>query len=232
VLLGRCGEAAHRFLANARLAREVGDDMALVGGDSLLRHLVADDVDGARALLARKEAILARGGEARGGLHEIVRVERWLLALYRGRGAELLDGAWSRDAFGWTFFDPAALRACAALQSASHSPRQARRVLRRSIARLAQDTAAPAAPGMAAHLRASLHALDGDTPRALAELSRAAERYTAADMLLHAALVRLRRGRLAGDPAGGQLVQDAERELRACGLARPEAWAHMLVPVP
>src|SRR5690606_544524 len=57
VAMGRAGEAARVFEENARRAREVGDELAVVAGDSPLRHLVCDDVPRARALLERKRAV-------------------------------------------------------------------------------------------------------------------------------------------------------------------------------
>ena len=229
VLLGRMSEARQSYEGTARLARELGDDLAMLGGDSPLRYLVQDDVAGAKALMARKEALLARVPTT-GALHRLIAIERLMCALYDHTGADVLWPEHGARQPRLIFFDASVLHACCALQGvaighprASEAPRYVKRALRQ-LGRLGPTEAVL---GMSAQLRAAEQLMRGDESLARRELERAITAYARAEMSLHAALMRYRAAQLDGSPVA---LTQSEDELRALGLASPEAWATMLAP--
>ncbi len=227
VLMGRVGEAAALFEINARQAREVGDQLALVGGDSPLRHLVADDVPRAQMLLDQKLATL-EGAGSRGALHQLVAAERMMCALYEGRGGEVLDEMQHHSrGLPLTVHDPSVLLACCALQAAPSERTKVLRIVNQTLRRLRRAVPSPANDGMTSQLEAALRVMHDDIPEARELLIRAAKHYDRADMALHAALMRYRCGQLQRDPAGERAAREAERFMRAQGIVRPEAWARM-----
>jgi len=197
-----------------------------VSGGSVLQYLAVDDVEGARRLLDQKELALAAAG-SEGVMRETVALDRILFALYEGRGPELLQDQ-PRGGASLLFFDSAPLLACCALQG----PRDvhARRAVTRALRALRSRDAAPDKQGTAAQLRAALRLFDGDLSGARTELAMAAEHYTAADMVLHAALMRLREGKLRGDAEGELNAQEATRLMLSLGISAPAAWARMVAP--
>jgi hypothetical protein len=223
--LGAVGRAAALFEQNARLARDVGDDMAILGGDSALRYLVDDDVAGAHTLIERKQQALT-GTEPIGVLHDMVHIEKMMCALYEGRAGEQ---AWRTSVLGSgnpTFFDAHALVACCALQALDADEREKERAVRDTIRRLRGEARSdPRSAGMITQLRAALAFMRGDILTTLAELARARAYYVQAGFALHAAIARWHIGRLRGDHA---VAQEAEQFLRAQGIANPKAWARML----
>jgi tetratricopeptide (TPR) repeat protein len=229
VLLGRMREARARYEATGRLARELGDDLAVLGGESPLRFLVVDDAASARALVARKQAMLG-GVPSSGALHRVVAIDRLMCALYEGTGADLiwpLDGTREPRLF---FFDATVLHACCALQGVVvKHPRaaEASRLVRRALRSLAKLSPTPGVLGMAAQLRAALCLMKRDEAGAREQLERAVDCYTRAEMSLHAALMRCRRAELDGDT---EAVSKEQAALHAMGITNPSAWAHMLSP--
>jgi hypothetical protein len=221
--LGRIGEAAQCFADNARRAREVGDDLAVVAGSSVIQFLPSDDVAAASALLERKEAMLAEAG-TRGVMRETVALDRILLALYQNCGADLLR-ARGRGSAASAFFDDAALLACCALQGPHDAT--CRRTLRAALR--AQPPSAVGL-GVGAQLRATLRLMEGNALGAQAELALASEHYAAAEMALHAALMRWRAAALRADAAGEHKIEKLRSELVALGAARPERWLDALAP--
>ena len=229
VLLGRMREARAMYEATGRLARELGDDLAVLGGDSPLRYLVSDDVAGAKALVARKQAMLG-GVPSSGALHHVVAIDRLMCALYEGVGADVLwptNGAREPYLF---FFDATALHACCALQGlAVKHPKatDAPRLVRRALRKLGQLTPTDAVLGMSSQLRAAQCFIRRDEDGARAQLALAIDHYTRAEMSLHASLMRCRAAELQGDVAA---VATEQAALRALGVENPSAWAHMLAP--
>jgi hypothetical protein len=230
VELGCVAQGATLFEANAALSREVGDDLVMIAGDSSLRHLMVDDVQSARALIARKEQALA-DTQAIGVLHEIVHVEKLLCALYEGRAAEF---AWTASVLGSaspTFFDANALVACCALQAPPGRDRDKQRIVRKVVRRLRSEARSdPRIAGTIAQLRGALCFMQCDMQGALLELALADKHYTQAGLALHAAIMRWHAARLQGGDEGEQVVQQAEQFMRAQRIARPSAWARMLAP--
>jgi hypothetical protein len=79
-------------------------------------------------------------------------------------------------------------------------------------------------------LRASVAAMRGDRPRALWLLEVAESGFATAEMALHGAVARRRRGELTGGEAGRALVASADAWMQGQGIRRPERMAAMLAP--
>ena len=80
--------------------------------------------------------------------------------------------------------------------------------------------------GHAALIRAGIAAQVGDVQQAIARLDLAASGFDAADMRLHAACARRRKGELLG-PAGAPLVAEADAFMASQAIARPAQWSAM-----
>jgi hypothetical protein len=234
MLMGRVGDAARLSSEIGREARQLGDEMAAVGGESVMGRLVHDDVEGAERLLRDKARVLERAGRG-GALHQIVTVERICHALYRGRGHEMLELAPGGVAAALTPFDLRALMAGCALQTlrGEHCEGAVRarllRIVRRARASLSRG-GARISRGMVAQLDAALCLARGDRDGAVRWLARAADHYGEMDMELHRQLMHWRRGHLLDNDEGRTLVQTAEAFMRAQSVARPEGWARLLAP--
>jgi len=77
---------------------------------------------------------------------------------------------------------------------------------------------------------AGVAASHGDDATARARLEAATSGFEAADMSLHAAVARRRRGELLGGDAGRVLVESADAWLRGQRIAAPERWVAMIAP--
>jgi len=77
---------------------------------------------------------------------------------------------------------------------------------------------------------AQLHALDGETDAAVAALTEAARGFDAAGMEMHAAITRVRWGRLVGGDEGARLRDAGAAWMAREQLAEPERWLAMLSP--
>lgn len=79
-------------------------------------------------------------------------------------------------------------------------------------------------------LRAGVAAARGQTDAAIQMLESAEAGFGAAEMALHAAAARRRRGELVGGDAGGSLVASADGWMAGQGIRCPERMAAMLAP--
>jgi hypothetical protein len=79
-------------------------------------------------------------------------------------------------------------------------------------------------------LKAGAAATRGETARSLALLESAETAFTAADMALHAAVSRRRRGELMGGQAGNDLVAAADAWMGGQDIVSPARMAQMLAP--
>lgn len=126
------------------------------------------------------------------------------------------------------------LRGRAALGAAADSAdaRARRQFLRTAagVARRILKDRAEWAFGQAYLLRAGTAAAHGDTAGAIAELAAAERALTNADMNLHAAVARRRRGELLGAGAGAALVEDADAWMRSREIRNPLRMAALLAP--
>jgi len=82
----------------------------------------------------------------------------------------------------------------------------------------------------AAMLRGCIGQALGDAQRAAISFDRAARDYATCDMALHAAIARLRCGKLAQDDDGRAAVTESREWMQAQGIADPEAVAAVLAP--
>lgn len=128
--------------------------------------------------------------------------------------------------------DVTSLRARLAVATAARSDSERAALLRdaaRDARRLLREGRGDAA--VYAHLvLAGIAAQSGAPERALADLERAEAAAAAADMPLHAASARLRRGDLLGGAAGAALSAEAEAHLANAGVRQPRDWARMHAP--
>lgn len=232
MLMGEMRRGAQLSARIATEARLLGDDLALVGGAALVGHLLEDDVAAAEALLAEKRAVLGRVG-SRGVLNQIVCMERACLALYLGRGAGALDGLSMPTAGGIAPFNMRALAANCVLQGLDAGPRggaarrRALRTLRATRRALARDGGALHA-GVVHQLDAAMSMVRGERALAASQLARAGVAYGAANMGLHADVMRLREGQLLRCDRGAAQVREATAAMRARGIVSPGRWAGML----
>jgi len=88
----------------------------------------------------------------------------------------------------------------------------------------------PSAQSLSYVLRAGLCALSGDRAGTMAELSRAEQAFTTAEMFLHTAAVRRRLAQLAGGADVERRVADAEAWMEKVGIRNKEAMTRMLIP--
>jgi len=88
------------------------------------------------------------------------------------------------------------------------------------------------ADAFAAQIRATLAMIAGERERAAAFLDVSERSYAAADMRLHATVVRLRRGQLEGGTTGATLATGARDAMRDQGIGDPDAMARLLCPWP
>jgi hypothetical protein len=122
------------------------------------------------------------------------------------------------------------LRARAALAAARGAQNRA---LLDEAAKFANDLArSGAAWGLAeaAMLRGCIGQALGDAQRAATSFEQASRDYAACDMSLHAAVARLRMGKLASGDDGRNAVTQSREWMTAQGIADPEALAALLAP--
>ncbi len=130
-------------------------------------------------------------------------------------------------------FIRAASALLAARSIADEESSKERRALLRTAARAARQLRRENFPGARPYcrlLRAALARERGDTERAMALLSVAAEGFDAADMVLYAAAARRHLGRMAGGEPGQNLVRDADALFARETVKNPERMAAMLAP--
>ena len=93
-----------------------------------------------------------------------------------------------------------------------------------------RDEGMPYALPGAALFRAGALAARGQRERTLPDLEAAIAGFRAADMALHAACARRRKGELIGGDEGRSLVAAADAAMTAQGIVRPERWTAMIAP--
>ena len=240
--MGRLRELGAFVQGHVREALDRGD---LFGATYARMHTwyapIAED-DPARAHAEMRDAI-ARW--SRGGFHIM---HFWALYgeaaydLYAGDAAGArarLHARW-RDLEGsdvlrvqfhrvWMSF----LRAATAVGAAreARGARRARLIAEaeRVAASLAAEGVPYALPG-AALTRAGILASRGRREEALPDLEAAIAGFRVADMALHAACARRRKGEILGGEEGRRLVAEADAVLEGQGIARPSRWAEMIAP--
>ena len=222
-------------------AREQGDlylEIHLRHWVESFRHLVDDRPDAAREVLGETIRDWSHEGfhfQHFGHLHAAAQV-----ALYQGRGLEawkLVSGRWSeliasmiqRIEMVLIFSHDLKARCALAAASETEDPPLRAWLLRQveTGAHRIERAGSSWSLALASSLRSGIDALSGRRAAALAQLDRAAGAFDATDMVVHAAVARWRRGRLAEavDP-----VSDAEALLRELGVRDPQRLAAVLAP--
>jgi hypothetical protein len=160
-------------------------------------------------------------------------------ALYQGQAAvarDTLRDAWPRLVRSLllglqTVQIPALfLRARAALAMASDSGSAALLKAAESDARRIEKEQAHWGVPIAQLIRACVAVNRGESGRALTLLQMAEAGFNEADMALHAAVVRSRRGSLVGGDEGRALVAGANQWMATQGLSNPARMTAMLAP--
>lgn len=238
--LGELGELASRLPAVVEGSQSRGDLLALVQVSTLASQarLAADDVEGATQMLVET---VDRWSQAGFNAPDFLRVAGYSqIELYRGRGRSAHQ-RWQR---AWKPLERSLMlqspfmrfmaldhRGRAALMAArdSASPEDLLAGAESDARQMRRTGMAPAHPA-ADVICAGLAAARGD--RAVADecYQRAEAGFDAADMGLHAAAVRWRRGRLVGGERGRALEADGLGAMLRQGVRNPERWVDMHVP--
>jgi hypothetical protein len=239
--LGEHAEISRRVPALIKQARDRGDlydATNLRTSHTNIAWLVADDPDRAAA-----EAVDAIHEWSPKGFHLQHYYELHALAqcdLYRGQAAE----AHERVIAGWGAMRRAFLleivavrlemhylRARTALGTALAQSRDRGALLASAAEDAAQLRAAkmPWSTALAELVLAGVAHIDGDEKVARARFHDAADLLEAADMRLHAACARRRRGQLLG-AEGTPLIAEAEEWMRAQTIVTPSRMCCLLVP--
>ena len=241
--LGLLSELAKNVTASLQEAEQRGDlygSTVLRMGEPNLIWLATDLPDEARS-----ECQDAIGRWSQRGFHQQHVDFEYAMAqieLYRGDGAaafERMRAVWPQLERSFTLrldvarivnLDLRGRTAVAAAAAAAPSGRAALLAdARRSAGKLERERARWAHP-MAAIIRAGVARLVGDEVAALAALDRAIDGFDAAEMSMHAAAARGRRGTLRGGDAGSADLAAMQAWMRSQSVASPERFAAVFVP--
>ena len=239
--IGDFPELARRsrtFLSNAR---ERGNRLAgfyCRSGFTNAVWLAADDVAGAERNL--DEAVREWHQEEFGVPHYWTMVARGHIQLYRGEPALAWDGV-MRDWPGLVSsgllrvqgvrINLRDLRARCALAAAAGGADRAPllAVAERDVARLERERLAWA-DALALLLRAELSAARGEVADVVPLLERATAAFDAAQMAVHAHVVRRRLGETLSGDDGRSVVQTADAWMHSHGIRNPARYAEVLAP--
>jgi hypothetical protein len=243
VYLGDMAELRRRVPRYLRDAEEHGDLYAATNscvGDSTMAWLAADDPEG-----GRKEA--QRGLERYSQEAEIIQGYAAMLShvqldLYEGKGQEALEKCavhfprLRRALLLYVQIVRVAatnLRTSAALLAGLQSKGQAQTRLlaaaETDARRLAKENV-PWAVALGTLHRAGVLAARGHEVPAIETYADAARHLSAADLALHSAAARWRRGQLVGGDEGHALVSEARTWMEAHGVNNPSRMAGLLAP--
>jgi eukaryotic-like serine/threonine-protein kinase len=237
--MGAFAEAGHRVLPVLGDVRERGDRYAesILVNVTYRYYLLRDDVDAARAEVARGLSGWYRGGVTVQDFYELAAQVR--MALYCGEGArawEICDaghGAIARSPLGRMQIirvELGQLRGQAAVLRASQDTgRRADRWLREAddeARKIEREEGAWCRP-LALVLRAAVEAQRGQRDRAAALLADAERFCRAEDMVGFAEAAAWRRGKLVSNH---ELVGQAEAWMATQGIKSPQRFATLLAP--
>lgn len=240
-MLGDLAEAAlqgHRWL---RVAEQNGDRFGTVWLriNTSIPALATDGPEAAEEQV--REALRGWHSESMTPQHLNALVTSVRCELYRGKPAaawKLLEDSWKRaerdHAMGWQFTRVMAtlLRAGTAVAMARTHPAEREALLRvaRKDARRLEREGPHHARGSAALVRAAVATAEGRQEEAVGALDAAMAAFTEAEMVLHAACARRRKGELLGGEEGQALVTASEETMRARGIREPARWAACFAP--
>jgi hypothetical protein len=226
-----------RYLREAEERADLYTATNLATGLCIMNWLARDDVGEARAVC--DQAIgrwSARGYHLQ---HYWAAIARSQIALYsrdRAAARRLLADDWPRyrrSVFKRIQLVRVEARSfagrCALLVGSGEGDEELMRRAEREARRLLKEEISCARP--LGHLIAAGVAASRDArARALAALTEAEQGFEAADMALHAAVARLRRGQLAGGADGEALIAGAVAWMRDQAIERPLAVADLIAP--
>jgi hypothetical protein len=121
-------------------------------------------------------------------------------------------------------------RTALALARASAIDRRKALALATADARRLEAAKMPWTTGLATLVRAGAAAVEGQVELARRRYGDAAQQLDAAEMRLHAACARRRRGQLLADDEGAALVKQAEAWMRAQRIVNPSRISAVLAP--
>jgi hypothetical protein len=240
--LGELRELAKRVVEREQEAESRGDLFAATCvrmNYATSVWLANDDPARAAAQAERSMREWSRRGFHVEHFWELVsRLMRWL---YEGRAKDALaaiDEAWTplrRSLLlrvQLTRLESLSLRGRCALAAAPEGGAARVELLRRAEAdarNIARERMPWSSP-LAELLLAGIAAVRGDDPRAISRLRAAESGFTAADMRLHAAASARCRGVLVGGDEGSTLIAQADTQMAAAGIRRPDRFARILAP--
>lgn len=238
-MLGELAELGHRAHAWLRESEDAGDLCGEVWSAlySAYALLGADDITSARDRV--RGAMRRWSKDGFHFQHMLALILETSCDLYQGQGGS----AWQRLAeswvavensyiFGWQgqrilFLHARGLAAVAAAREQPHNAGVLLAAAERDAAQLEEDRALRHdSVAMAALIRAGIAAQNGDIQQALVRLEAAAASFDTADMPVHAACARRRRGELLG-PSGATLIAQADQYLASRAILRPAQWSAM-----
>jgi hypothetical protein len=237
--LGELPELARRLPPLVEDARERGDRYAqtMLGLRQSMMYLVADDP--IRAKIAVSDAIThwSRAGFQTPhyvGLHRDTEAHLYLDDATQAR-ARLLN-SWPqlrRSLFLLNRSGRIEMRYLHARTALALSATRERRRMLRAATRDASNlerTGLKWGQALAGLIRAGIAATGGDRVVAMDELLRAERDLAEADMMLHVAVARRRRGELLGGSEGRALVRDADGWMTDRGILNPQRYTAMILP--
>jgi tetratricopeptide (TPR) repeat protein/predicted Ser/Thr protein kinase len=241
LFLGEVGELSSRLHRRLKEAEERGDLYAMTNMRTRVAWLVAlarDAPDEARRGLADAIAQWSREGFHLQHFWDLM--GRTEIALYEGRAGEareLLAEAWPRlegsllMRIQGTLIEAHHLRGRIALAAAASPERVDGLDEATTAARAIEKEGTSWGAPLAGALRAEIARRRRD-PAALDRFTAAEGGFRAADMALHAAACRFRRGELQGGDEGLALQDSALAWMRSQGIAEPDRFLAMMVPGP
>lgn len=242
--LGNLRDLEIRLSAQLQAAQDKGDLLALTNlrtGVSPQVHLAHDDPE--RALREAQQAIGEWSTSGFHTQHYHALVAQMEALLYAGRpesARTLLAAHWQRLRRSRMLQVQSVRISCLELRARatlalvlggvpdSRGRRSLMRAADRDILRLERERS-PHGTALALRLRALLALAEGRPDQAGALLYQSELAFQACDMMLHAMVVRHRRGRMEG-PTGLEQLEGAERWMRGQGIANPGRFVAMHVP--
>jgi hypothetical protein len=239
--MGRVGELVSRARALIERADDRGDRWAATmmgaylawsGGLGLSDDpiLAQQELDDRMRLWPPDRFYLPHFWAGHGGVH---------IALYAGdvqRASAIMAADWRRLEraqflrIRWIHIVSLDLRArCMVAEASAGGSERLLRQATRGASRLDRFGVA-AAHALGLLIRAGIHSVRGDQPGAVRQLNAAEGALRAADMGLHAAVARRRRGELLGGEQGRALVAEADAWMTGEGVKNPTRMCAALAP--
>ena len=243
IQLGEIAELKRRWTVLYRESQERGDLYARHDAHGLLH-----DHDHARPATRRSsrndelEAFVDRRDQERFNLQHSSAFESLIhLYLYRGD----VSNAWARLIAIWPAYSRSMLLAhqddpdsiCTSCGAGPRWPWRKKPSIHRFFSSQAHDDARsleregqPWALAHAHYLKAGIAACEGDSIRAIRELTLAVEDYDRAEMPLRAQILRFRLGEIQSDIETRAIHDKAEQWITGQGIVSPARWAGMYAP--